>query len=99
MRLSDFPVERLFKMKRASFFVLIVLSLVWASTSFSQTIITGAVTGTVTDPSGAVIIGAPIILKNVETGSIHNVKTNGAGLYRFDLIEPGNYTLMINQPG
>ncbi|MEI9979594.1 MAG: carboxypeptidase-like regulatory domain-containing protein [Edaphobacter sp.] len=86
-------------MKRVSFLVLIALSLLWSSTSFSQTIITGAVTGTVTDPAGAVVAGAPIVLRNVETGSIHNVKTNGAGSYRFDLIEPGNYTLTINQTG
>jgi hypothetical protein len=86
-------------MNRVRLLALMVLPFLFVGMLVSQTVITGTVTGTVTDPAGAVVVGAPIALRNVETGSTHQVKTNGSGLYRFDLIEPGNYTLKIDQPG
>jgi outer membrane receptor protein involved in Fe transport len=73
--------------------------LVSAGSLLSQTIISGTVTGTVTDPSGSVVTGATVVLRNEDTGTIHNDKTSAAGLYRFDLLEPGKYTLTITQPG
>jgi outer membrane receptor protein involved in Fe transport len=79
--------------------LLLAFSFQGTSISFGQTVITGSVTGSVTDPSGSIIVGAPVTLKNVETGSTHQVKTNNSGLYRFDLIGPGEYTLTVGQPG
>ena len=43
----------------------------------------GAVTGTVTDISGAVISGAEVLLTHTETGLIRCTLTNEVGIYRF----------------
>ena len=86
-------------MKRVMILLLLVVSTLWGGLLPAQTIITGSVTGTVTDPSGSVVVGAPIVLTNIDTGSVHQTKTNSSGLYRFDLLVPGNYKLTINQPG
>jgi Carboxypeptidase regulatory-like domain len=86
-------------MKRIYLFVLLALPFLWTGALLGQTIITGSVTGTVTDPQGAVVAGAPVVLKSLEKGTVHNSKTNSAGLYRFDYAEPGSYTVTVDQPG
>ncbi len=59
----------------------------------------GKIQGLVTDPSGAVIPGVTITLHNIKTG-IQTVKiTNETGLYRFDNVDPGSYTLTAELPG
>jgi len=62
----------------------------------AQTLITGDITGTVTDPSGAVIPRAAVSLKNNGTGASEEALTNGQGSYRFSLLAPGNYLLTAN---
>ena len=59
----------------------------------------GRVEGTVTDQTKSVIAGATVTLSNVNTGikSIH--KTSDTGLYLFDLVEPGSYSITVEQPG
>jgi hypothetical protein len=47
-------------------------------------------TGTVTDPSGAAIPGATVVLSNVTTGSKYTQTTNATGFYRFASIPPGS---------
>jgi hypothetical protein len=65
-----------------------------------QTIVTGDVTGTVTDPSNAVVVGATATLTNSETGYSESVKTNATGLFRFALLKPSNsYKLTVTQSG
>src|ERR1700753_3591756 len=41
----------------------------------------GSITGIITDPPGAVIQGAIVNVKNIETGAIRDTATNGAGRY------------------
>ncbi len=55
--------------------------------------------GTVTDPSPANIVGATLRLTNIATGSTATAVTNGDGQYRFMLIDPGNYRLSAEAPG
>ena len=50
-------------------------------------------TGTVTDPTGAVIPNASLQLFNAKTGIKQGVKSNGEGTYRFLFIDPGTYKL------
>ena len=59
----------------------------------------GAVVGTVTDISGAVIARAEILLTHTETGIIRSTVTNEAGIYRFDAVDLGIYTLKVTKPG
>ena len=59
----------------------------------------GKIQGLVTDESGAVIPGVTITLNNIKTG-IQTVKvSNETGLYRFDNVDPGSYTLTTDMPG
>jgi len=51
--------------------------------------------GMVTDPSQAVVVGAAVTLFNVNTGVQTVRQTNETGLYRFDSVDPGSYTLSV----
>ena len=63
---------------------------------FSQTTIsTGAIQGTVTDPSGALVSGANVSLTNMATGQIASVNTNSAGAYTFAFLKPGDFVVTI----
>jgi Carboxypeptidase regulatory-like domain len=57
------------------------------------------VQGIVTDASSAVIAGANVTLVNVGTGLKTIKTTNEAGVYRFDFVDPGTYTVIVEQPG
>ncbi|HWC17999.1 MAG TPA: carboxypeptidase regulatory-like domain-containing protein [Terriglobales bacterium] len=59
----------------------------------------GAVAGTVTDSSGAVIVDAVVRLSHNETGVVRSTSTNGDGIYRFDAVELGVFDLQIKKPG
>lgn len=61
--------------------------------------ITGAVTGNVTDPSGAVIPGAKVVAHNVDTGVDASAVTDAAGQYRISYLPIGRYNLTITAPG
>lgn len=65
----------------------------------AQTIVTGAITGTVHDPSGAVIAGATVNLKNVETGATQTATAGSNGQFHFTLLKPGNYQIEASQTG
>ena len=64
----------------------------------AQTGGTGALTVTVTDPSGAVIVGATIKISNT-AGVARSETTATSGSYTFTLLPPGNYTVSISAPG
>ena len=53
----------------------------------------GQVRGLVTDQSGSVLPGAKVTLSNVNTGVITTKPTDNAGIYVFDFVEPGTYTI------
>ena len=55
----------------------------------------GTVTGLVSDSQKAVIPDADVELNNVSTNTVRSSKTNESGLYRFDAVEPGRYSLQV----
>ncbi|HEY1902162.1 MAG TPA: TonB-dependent receptor [Terracidiphilus sp.] len=59
----------------------------------------GTLTGSVKDPTGAIIPGALLDLKETNTGSRYEAKSNGQGLYSFPELPPGSYTLSVTSPG
>jgi hypothetical protein len=59
----------------------------------------GTIQGTVTDPTGAVIIGAAVTAVNVQTGVETSFKTTEAGLFVLTPLQPGEYTVTIQAPG
>ena len=60
---------------------------------------TAGINGTVTDPQGSVIPGAELTLTNVETGIVTRSETTATGLYRFQNIQVGRYTLQASAEG
>jgi hypothetical protein len=59
----------------------------------------GGISGTVTDPAGAVVPGAQVVLLNKATGTTQHTVTTGAGLYTFISLNPGVYQVTASQPG
>ena len=54
---------------------------------------TGAIFGTVTDESGAILPGVTVTLKGAGVPGTPTAVTSGTGIYRFPNLPPGNYTL------
>ncbi|MFL6335953.1 MAG: carboxypeptidase-like regulatory domain-containing protein, partial [Pyrinomonadaceae bacterium] len=61
--------------------------------------ITGNITGTVTDASGGVLVGATVTLVNEKTGERRNVNTNEDGRFQIAAVQPGVYTVRVEQQG
>src|SRR6185436_2395993 len=56
-------------------------------------------TGSVQDPTGAVISRAEIAVRNEGTGATAQTRTNDEGLFNFSSLRPGTYTLTAASPG
>ncbi|HJZ72328.1 MAG TPA: carboxypeptidase-like regulatory domain-containing protein [Vicinamibacterales bacterium] len=65
----------------------------------AQSASTGALSGTVTDPTSAVVQYARIALRNKGTGEIRTATTDQDGSYRFSLLPPGEYELTMDAVG
>lgn len=61
--------------------------------------ITGNLVGNVTDSSGAVIAGATVSAKNVDTGVVNTTTTGAAGFYTIPNLLPGNYSVTVESKG
>ncbi len=59
----------------------------------------GGVSGTVTDPQGAVIQGAQVKATNVATGAQYQAQTDSVGAYLFSLLPSGMYTIEVSATG
>src|SRR5258707_1987672 len=60
---------------------------------------TGAITGTVTDQSGAVIASAAIEARNTETGVVYPTRSTGTGNYALTQLPIGTYEISVNASG
>lgn len=59
----------------------------------------GTLTGTVSDSTGAVIVGAKVSIINSGTSAAYSATTTSVGVYRFEDIALGTYTVTVNAPG
>jgi outer membrane receptor protein involved in Fe transport len=59
----------------------------------------GALTGTVTDASGAVVAGAKVTALETRTGVSQEATTDSSGIYRFSAMLPGTYKITIAATG
>jgi hypothetical protein len=78
---------------------LLTLVALGAFPAAAQTGGTGALTANVTDPSGAAITGATVVVSRAATGLTRSETTTGAGTVTFTLLPPGDYDLSISAPG
>src|SRR5690348_7351941 len=53
--------------------------------------VTGRIRGTVTDPSGAVVVGANVTATNAQTGVAYHATSNSTGGYEFLQLPVGTY--------
>ncbi len=74
-----------------------VLLLILSAPSFAND--AGSVSGTVVDPSGAVIRAAIVIIRNSDTGVPQSRTTDADGLYTFPVLPPGRYQIEIAASG
>ncbi len=60
---------------------------------------TGAINGTVTDPSEAVIVNAVVSVTNTATGAVRKLTTRNEGTYWFENLVPGEYEVRVEAQG
>lgn len=99
---GNIRMRELFKGRGVLYALLVLAAALFISVgpaTYAQTSATGALTGTVTDPSGAVIAGATVTATNVGTGQTRTVTTDANGAYRFSLLPPGNYDVKLSAQG
>jgi len=78
---------------------LAALLLFLAPFTFAQTTTTADTLGVVTDTSGAVVPGAKVTIKSLDSGESRTETANGQGEYRFSLLKPGIYEVSASTPG
>src|SRR5205814_6501485 len=59
----------------------------------------GAITGTIADPARAIVAGAAIEARNVETGALYQTAATGTGNYTLTQLPTGTYEISIAVPG
>jgi hypothetical protein len=77
----------------ALFYVLVCSALVFGQAT------TATLSGTVSDPQGAVVPGATVTVKDTDTGQQRQAQTNESGYYRVTSLPPGNYEVRVERQG
>jgi hypothetical protein len=67
--------------------------------AMAQSAVTGALTGVVTDPSGAIVPNATVTITDTATGSSQKATTNGSGRFSATLLKPSSYKVSATAPG
>lgn len=82
------------------FVCLVLLTfIVSAPITWSQSIVTGGISGVVTDPTGAGVAGASLTMRSLATGETFNATSSSNGEYQFALLKPGDYKLSVTKDG
>ena len=77
-------------------FLFLIVLFVTSSAAQSPT---GTISGIVTDPSGAIVVGADILVANDATRVQFSGKSNGEGIYVVPNLPPGNYRIQVSKAG
>jgi len=85
-------------MTKLRFCLVSLLVLLFALTAIAQ-IQNGQFTGTVTDPSGAAVANAKVMITNAATGLSVTATSNATGAYQVSELPPGTYKITIEAPG
>ncbi len=84
-------------LRRICFFCFLVV--LAANVSFAQGGGTGAILGTVTDSTGAVLPKAKVTITNKATSAAYVTSTSSAGDYSAPSLNPGDYSVEVEAPG
>jgi hypothetical protein len=85
-------------MKRFGLPVILLFVCMAAQHGMTQTV-TGAVRGTITDPSGAIVSGATVTATNTASGVATTTRTNNTGEYSIRFLQIGQYKLKVSAQG
>jgi hypothetical protein len=77
----------------------LILAGLCAQGAIAQAQTTGDISGVVKDPQGGSVAGAAVTLKNLSTSATATTNTNGEGIFRFPLLEPGDYSVTVEATG
>jgi hypothetical protein len=77
---------------------LLSLCLAAAKPAYGQEV-TATITGTVVDPTRAVIVGAALVAKDIERGTVYSVRRNSVGVFDVTRVLIGTYELKVEAPG
>jgi len=79
--------------------LLILVACVGSIAANAQSTTQGSISGTVTDPSGAVVGNASVSASNTGTNAQFKTAVDGSGFFNFPLLEPGSYKVVISAQG
>jgi Carboxypeptidase regulatory-like domain/TonB dependent receptor len=79
--------------------LMLTAALLQVNCCFAQTAGTGALSGTVVDPSGGLVGGAQIAVSSQATGEARSVVSNSRGVYSVPALLPGLYTIVASKDG
>ena len=83
-----------------SLFALCVFIFGFSTTLLAQSQLgTGAVSGTVVDPSGAAVANATVRLTDMETGLVRQMETSGSGFFSAPVLPVGRYGVIVTKDG
>jgi hypothetical protein len=83
----------------SAWLLMAILSFVSSPELLAQSASTGALAGTVTDASGAVVPNATVTLTSLSTGQVRTTVTSADGSYRFGLLAPDTYRVKFQSSG
>ncbi len=74
---------------------LVLLLALGCQIAFAQGIVTGSIAGTVVDPTGAIVPGAKVSAKQVDTNLTFNTTSGDSGYFQISKLPPGSYVITI----
>src|SRR5579863_3443318 len=86
------------KLRDVLVLVALSLALVWCIPAVGQ-VLKGSISGTVTDPQGAVVSGAQVKATQTDTGAVFSTTSDSSGLFRISLIPAGIYKVEVTSSG
>ncbi|MGH9916355.1 MAG: carboxypeptidase-like regulatory domain-containing protein, partial [Pyrinomonadaceae bacterium] len=92
-------MKKFFSLSLGFGLVITLLAMMFQPVSLYAQLTRGAITGTVTDESGAVVSGATVKIVNPSTNLSRDTTTNDQGIYRVAALDPGTYSVIIEKTG
>jgi hypothetical protein len=86
-------------MRKLPLAIALLVAIYGAAGTLTAQTATGQITGTVKDPSGAVLPQVTVTAKNVDTGNTRDTTTTGSGDYSFTLLPVGTYSVSAEHRG
>jgi hypothetical protein len=86
-------------MQRTIRTIVLVFAVLALSLSLIAQTETGQISGTVTDPSGAIVPNAKVTVTNVGTGQARTANSSSSGQYAFTNLQPGSYSVKVAATG